>query len=110
MPPPINRTYKGAARGGRLLLTDQAVAWKQTVGLILNVMGPEPTTDRVAVKLVYYRKQRSGDIDSRIKITLDALQGHFFVNDSQIDELIVSNRKDAQDPRVEVTITRLPSE
>ena len=109
LPPPLNRQYRGAHGGGRLILSEESAAWKQAVSLYLNVVGGEPTTDRMAVSLTFYRPQRSGDIDGRIKITLDILQGHAYVNDSQVDELVVHNRVDRNDPRVEIRATRLPA-
>ena len=38
----------------------------------------------VAVRVVWHRKRRSGDLDNRIKVFLDALAGIAYANDSQI--------------------------
>lgn len=110
LPPPINRQYHGSARGGRLILSDESRTWKQLAGLLLNQHHLEPTLDPVSVSLTFYRPQRSGDIDNRIKITLDVLQGHFYVNDSQVAVLHVINSVDRANPRVEIRVARLPEE
>lgn len=66
-----------------------------------------PFRKSVGVELVVYRKQNSGDVDSRLKSLFDSLQGVTFIKDSQIEELHVWNKKDADDPRVELVCYEL---
>lgn len=75
--------------------------WTTTVGGIF------PAPQRVAVRFVWYRSRRSGDLDKRIGVLLDALQGVLYDNDSQITEIHARREDDRECPRVEVTITSL---
>lgn len=58
----------------------------------------------VRVTLDWYRGRKSGDLDKRIGITLDAMQGVFFENDSQVVELIARRHDDPKHPRIEVCV------
>jgi Holliday junction resolvase RusA-like endonuclease len=66
------------------------------------VMIRPPAT--VAVAMTWYRGRRSGDLDRRIGIALDALQGLVYENDAQVVELHAYRRDDRTDPRLMVTI------
>lgn len=58
----------------------------------------------VIVRLDFYRPRKSGDLDNRIKILLDALQGSVYVDDKQIVEIHARRFDDKKNPRVEVRI------
>lgn len=86
----INRAYKVA--GGRMVMSDEArafkeeaawLAWMQSMGdaVALPLCGP------VVVTLDVFRPFRRGDLDNAIKLTLDALNGIAYADDSQITEL-----------------------
>jgi Holliday junction resolvase RusA-like endonuclease len=67
--------------------------------------GCEPLEGDVAVRLVWVRARKAGDVDSRIKATLDLLNGVAWHDDAQITALTVL-RVDADDQpaRVEVFV------
>jgi Holliday junction resolvase RusA-like endonuclease len=55
--------------------------------------------------LDFYFPSERGDLDNRIKVMLDALQGLAFENDSQIREIVARRFKDKDRPRVMVQIS-----
>lgn len=62
-----------------------------------------PTT--ITVTVVWYRSRKSGDLDKRLGVLLDALQGVAYDNDNQIVELYaIRSDDDHKNPRVEVTV------
>lgn len=58
----------------------------------------------VVVTLHLYRPRRAGDLDNRIKVTLDALRGHAYADDDQVVELHAYRHDDKANPRVEVEV------
>lgn len=63
----------------------------------------EPLLGDVAVRLVWVRARKAGDIDGRVKSTLDLLNGIAWLDDAQITELHVLRVDDPTQPaRVEV--------
>jgi Holliday junction resolvase RusA-like endonuclease len=65
-----------------------------------------PFAGPVAVHIVWCRERRSGDLDNRIKIVLDAIKGLAYEDDSQIVEEH-AYRRDGLTPGVHVTIREL---
>jgi crossover junction endodeoxyribonuclease RusA len=63
-------------------------AWKDLVRAASSEKLPEghfATDRRLSVTMYYYTEERmSGDLDNIIKLTLDALSRHVFIDDSQI--------------------------
>lgn len=98
-PPSANRWWRNFR--GRMVLSPAARKYKanleQLRGAFL-VEGP------VKVSMDWYRGRKSGDLDKRIGIALDAMQGVFFENDSQVVELIARRHDDPANPRIEVEI------
>jgi Holliday junction resolvase RusA-like endonuclease len=98
MPPPINQTYKISRRF--MYKSKEARAFECEVVSLLS--GVVPTDKEVRLRLDMYFKTNASDIDGRIKITLDSMQGFLYDNDRQIIELNVTKRIDKIRPRVEV--------
>ena len=101
-PPSANRWWRRA--GTRTHLSNEARAYKARVAedhkCVATLDGP------VMVSLAWYRSRRSGDLDKRLGVLLDALQGVGYASDSQIVALHATRHEDKGHPRVEVTITR----
>lgn len=90
-PPSANRwwrmvTIKGQAR---MLLSSEARAYKQLVFATLDAQGvkPLPADACVSVTINWWRSRRAGDLDKRLGVVLDALQGTVYVSDAQITHL-----------------------
>lgn len=105
MPPSSNRYWR--VGDGHIYRSQEATAYKHYVGLLCNTAAIEPLDGELRVTLRFYRPAKRGDLDNRIKITLDALQGHAYHNDSQVAEIHAIRFDDRDNPRVEVEITTL---
>lgn len=92
-----------------MVVSDEARSYKIAFKMMARCSSPRPAvlTGPVAVELNVFRDRKSGDLDNRIKICLDAMEGVFFENDSQVRELHAYLHEDRHDPRVEVTVTSL---
>lgn len=106
VPPSANAWHRVV--NGRPILSAEARAYTGAVTLLALRQGARriqaPT--EIAVDIVWYRARKSGDVDKRGAIALDALQGVCFDNDSQIKRYSIERRDDdPKNPRMELTIT-----
>lgn len=85
-------------------LSAEARAYKEQVAEMAALWNLDPCPDPVRVSLDWYRSRRAGDLDKRIGVCLDALQGVLFVNDNQIVELTARRFEDKANPRIVVTV------
>ena len=103
-PPSANRWWRNVA--GRMVLSRRARQYKQDVALrmiaarVRKIAAPQ----EVQIELTWYRGRRSGDLDKRIGILLDALQGVAIDNDSQIVRIVATRADDQANPRAVITI------
>lgn len=102
-PPSANRWWRKF--NNRMVLSDEARAYKTAVAL--RYARQQPFAGPVSVTLAWYRERKSGDLDKRIGIALDAMQGVFYQNDNQITELTARRFEDKGNPRLEVWIAEL---
>lgn len=105
LPPPISANRYWRNFRGRMVVSDEARAYKTAVGWIANSAGADMLTGDVCVMLDVYRGAKRGDLDNKIKVILDALQGVSYINDSQIVEIHARRFDDKGNPRVEVEIS-----
>lgn len=101
---PSANVYWRSDRRGLPHLSDEARAYKRQVRLLAFEAGVQPLQGEVGLRVFFYRPQRSGDIDGRIKPLLDAMNRVTYVDDKQIVELHVYRREDRERPRAEVQI------
>jgi crossover junction endodeoxyribonuclease RusA len=102
-PPSSNRYWR--VDRGTTHLTAAARRYKQDVAALAHEAGVRaPIAGPVAVELHVYRPRRAGDLDNRIKLLLDSLQGAVLSNDSQVTEIHAYRHDDKARPRVEVTV------
>ena len=92
---------------GVMVKSDEARQYVQLVGLVARSKGYRPQEGDVKITLDFYRPRKAGDLDNRIKIVLDGLQGSAFINDSQIVEIVARRHEDPARPRVETQIEYL---
>lgn len=69
----------------RVMLADLGFLKRTAMGNIQGAVYPKPHP--VSVTIVWTRSARRGDLDKRLGILLDAMQGAVYENDSQIAEL-----------------------
>lgn len=87
------------------VLSKEAKAYKEHVAEVAG--GGTPFIGKVWVTVKWYRPRQIGDIDAPIKIILDAMSGHVYLDDKQVKRLHVDCLDDKDRPRVEVTIEAL---
>lgn len=105
-PPSANRWWRRA--GNRMHLSKEARKYKEDVAEICTKLGvrPHQKDTTVALRVDWYRERKSGDLDKRLGVLLDALQGSAYVSDSQVVRIEAERHEDSVNPRVEVTVTR----
>lgn len=104
-PPSSNRYWR--VYNNHVVRSTAATAYIDHVGSICALAGIQPLDGDVAVTLRVYRPMRRGDLDNRIKIVLDALQGFAYMNDEQVVAIHATRHDDKVNPRVELEIARL---
>jgi crossover junction endodeoxyribonuclease RusA len=107
-PPSANRYWRNV--NGRMVKSAEARAYRDEAGYacLLQMYGKSrgrPLTGHIKAELDFYFPSERGDLDNRIKVMLDALQGLAFENDSQIREIVARRFKDKDRPRVMVQIS-----
>jgi Holliday junction resolvase RusA-like endonuclease len=85
-----------------MVLSDEARQYKQVVALAYR--RAELKGD-IAVDLTWYRQRRSGDLDKRLGVILDSLQGIAYATDAQITQLTARRIDDPKNARVVVTVS-----
>ncbi len=104
-PPSANRYWRSFR--GRVVKSQEARDYQRTVVHLTagDALDGFPTllTGAVGLELNFYRPQRRGDLDNRIKVLVDALQGIAYVDDKQITELHAYLHDDKQNPRAEIS-------
>lgn len=101
-PPSANVYWRMA--NNRLYLSSAAEDFKTMTMYLCVSSGIEPLDGDVSVRLAFYRPRKSGDLDNRIKVCLDALQGYAYHDDNQIVEIHATRHDDKDCPRVEVEV------
>ncbi len=103
--PPSSNRYWRKTRHGRVYVSDEAKNYRDEIALLTKRCGI--AIGDVSFTAKFYRPRKSGDLDNRIKILLDALQGNCFVDDSQVVEIHAYRFDDREKPRVEVEIREI---
>ncbi len=100
--PPSSNMYWRMDRRGFNYLSKEAKDYKKHVADIAGL--DTPIASEIVLSAKVFRPQRSGDLDNRLKILCDALQGVVYWNDGQIVEIHAYRFEDKLRPRVEVEI------
>ena len=98
-PPSANRYWRHAK--GRTYRSKEAVDYISSVRALCVSL--RPTEGAVRVSLHIYRPAKRGDLDNRLKVCLDSLQGLVYADDKQIVELH-AYRREATDKLGYVTV------
>lgn len=108
VPPSANNWHRTVK--GRILVSAEARMYPKSVALsaLMQRIQVVPSPHDIRVDIVWWRARKSGDVDKRGAILLDALQGVAFDDDKQIRSYSIERDDSEPDnPRVEVTITVL---
>lgn len=103
-PPSANRWWR--KWNNRMVLSPAARAYKQLVARKSGRSTPEPLFAKgpVRVSLHWTRGQKRGDLDKRIGVVLDALQGVAYTNDNQIVAIHATRADEKGKPSLRVTV------
>ena len=106
-PPSTNRYWRRA--GTILHLSAEAKAYKAQVAALARQQGigpafPFPQGVPVAVTLEWHRGRRSGDLDNRLKVALDALRRVVYADDDQVVRLVASRHDAPKAGKLVVTV------
>lgn len=86
----------------RMVVSAEARAYKATVRTALLKAGVRPLDGAVTLTVRLYRPQKSGDLDNRLKVLGDSLNGLAWHDDEQVVEIHAYRLDDKARPRVEV--------
>ena len=100
VPPSANRYWE--LRRNRIVVTDEARAYKQEVAYQLNRYAP--LVGDVAVNFTVYRPAKRGDLDNYTKVMFDALNKLVWADDKQVIEIHSFREDDKKNPRVEFLV------
>jgi len=109
-PPSQNRYWRSRAvriNGkwvSQTYVSTEAKQYKAAVRGLVSAMrlAPFPADVEIAVEVMLYRPRRVGDVDNRVKVLFDALNGVAYADDKQIKKYAVERFEDKTFPRVEI--------
>jgi crossover junction endodeoxyribonuclease RusA len=102
-PPSANRLWQNAR--GHMIKSAEAKVYGYLVLAAAQAAGIEPFTGAVSVKIDVYRPRKAGDLDNRLKVAMDSLNGLAWHDDGQIVEIHARRFDDKTNPRIEVEVT-----
>lgn len=103
LPPTLNHTYQMGK--GRYYMVQSAKDWLTEVGWLMKSKTPVKSPVKIEIDMFL---KRDRDIDSSLKLTLDALQKFGVIeNDKQIVDLRVRKKFDKNNRRLEVRLSEL---
>jgi len=104
-PPSSNRYWRMA--GSRLYVSAEATAYRKQVNAIVSLLPIDyQRYGDIGIRLHFYRPRCSGDLDNRIKVVLDCLQGYLYADDKQVQKIIAERFEDKKSPRLEIWVMR----
>jgi len=91
---PVVQSANRIVRRGQGRVYKTALASADVTAAALRFGRVDPIRDDVAVRIVWVRERRAGDVDNRVKATLDTLKGIAFTDDAQVARLSVERSDD----------------
>lgn len=104
-PPSMNRMYRTVQ--GRMLISAVGRAYKTEVGRQCQLAKIKPVEGLACVTIDIFRPQKRGDLDNFFKGLFDSLNGHAWLDDSQVVEIHARRFDDKANPRVEVEVNEV---
>lgn len=105
IPPSANRYWRNFR--GRMVVSAEAQAYKAAAAISAKDQGAWLICGDVAIQVDFYRARKAGDLDNRLKVILDSLNGIAYEDDNQITEIHARRFDDKGNGRVEITVTKL---
>lgn len=104
-PPSANRYWR--VYRGIVTKSAEATSYQRAVRVTARAAGCEMLSGDISVTMYVYRPLKRGDLDNRIKVLLDALNGAVYTDDDQVTVIHAERRDDKDNPRVEVLIEQV---
>jgi Holliday junction resolvase RusA-like endonuclease len=90
---PLEFLVEGTPVSLQATRTESKTEWKERVKAASRTVIPEghwATEGRVAATLFYFPAEpMQGDVDNIVKLILDALKRHIYIDDSQVERIVV---------------------
>lgn len=103
LPVPPRLNHRIALYRGRFIKSMKDRHYQELVQQKCMIQRFRPIEGDVLVNVVWYRKQKRGDIDGILKGLFDSLKGFFYKDDSQIAEMtVVRDDSDRFNSRIEI--------
>ena len=84
--------------------TSEAKEYMQQVRKIFLASQLPKLGGDIELHMIFFRPQRSGDLDNFFKAPIDALKNFAFFDDKHIVRIIAERHEDPRNPRVEIEI------
>ncbi len=104
-PPSVNNLY--ATFGGRRITSAKGRKFKADIAVLAKQQGAKLLAGDLAITFRVFRPKKIGDLDNRLKISQDALEGICFLDDRQIIEIHAYRFDDRENPRIEIDIKQI---
>lgn len=105
LPPTLNHYYRARVIKGRPVIYKSDGGYSKKIA---QFVGIAPTDKRLKViATMRFADKRKQDLDNRLKALLDALNGRVWVDDSQIDEIIIKRGAVIKGGLVEIEVYEL---
>jgi len=110
-PKSTSHIYKMTCRGrfaSMYMSSDGRTIKKSYLKQVSEQWQQEKILEPVSINIdLYFGTKRQCDIDNFHKLSLDALTGTVWEDDSQIQKMIVEKHYDKENPRIEIVINKL---
>lgn len=104
VPPTVNRMWR-VTRSGVVYKDPKVVAYqKQVAAYALAARTVPILTGDVSVSMTWHRARKSGDVDNRLKVLLDAFTGICYKDDAQVRRILIERKDGEQAAGVDVLI------
>jgi crossover junction endodeoxyribonuclease RusA len=101
-PPSANKYRRNSL--GATVASAEARYYKNEVACLAKRAGIEQPNGPVVLFVNIYRPMRSGDLDNRLKLLIDALEGVAFSDDEQVIEIHARRFDDKKNPRAKLEV------
>lgn len=103
LPPTLNQYYRARVVGGRAVIYKNDGGYGKTIMAVVGKRTPSQKRIKI-MAVVQFADKRKCDLDNRLKALQDALTGIVWVDDSQIDEIIIKRGSTIKDGAVRLTV------
>ena len=101
-PPTANLYWRHV--GPKVLISEDAKRYRKNTAVRAMLSRIQIIQGPVKIEIDLFRPIKSGDLDNRLKVLIDALRGIAYADDKQIVEIHARRFEDKTNPRAEVRI------